>query len=257
MHENNLKKPLTLAMQCSCEFKSLIAPVVTLLHQVVGGGVDQPKLLALDVLDVLYEQGFTTISPIREYATVSDFLGADRYHWLLINNRTGGRYGDLTIPNRIKKDLRSMELSTTTQALVSRYLNGVDSRPSLASIDPLLAVPRLFAQQPTCYWDLAIESAFMQDESLCEAWGLMCVRGVTILPQIYTKVPELIDIFLGKPYADDYRFSACCGILTTYYHRIMFDKLVRTPDFPNREALLVAYFRVITFLCSEAFRVRL
>lgn len=244
-------------MQCSCELASLLEPVITLLHQTVGGGVDYPKQLALDVLDVLCEQGFTTISPIREYNPVPDYLGSDRYHWLLITDKTKGRYGDLEIPKRIKKDLRSMELSATTQALISRYLNGEDARPSLAPVDPIVAIPRLFAQQPVSSWDLAIETAFMQDSCLDEAWGLMSVRGIVILPKIYSRVPALIDTFLGRHYSNDYRFSACCGILTTYYHRIMFDKLVRTQDFPQRVDLLNAYFRVITFLCSEAFRVRL
>lgn len=220
-------------------------------------GASPQKEICLDLADVLYEQGFMPISPICDYNPVNDALRADRYHWLAIQNRAEKPYGNLNIPYRIKCDIRIRKLSRNTQAAISRYLNGPHTRPSLAPIDPILGIPRLFAQTTPVDWELAMASAGLQDAYVEKSFTVMGTRGVANIPTIYEKIPEYVDMFLGVKYHEDYRYSACCALLTTYYLRVIFDKLSRIPTFKGKQDLINGLSRMITFMCSEAFSVQI
>lgn len=235
----------------SCEYVRLIEALVKALGEYTSSADLAFKRLAYDIVDVVSEQGFTYISPLRDYTDGSSTL----YHWSEVRNLMSIKGKDPISDGIVLKSafLKGV-LNRTRQADIIRYLPDEHYVFDVSCVDPGMAVLRTAATCPYQTWDLAILMASHLPESLNPIYTYINMRGVDVYTDLVRVLPNALDTYLARTNdTPDVVCSTVIAALSASYFKLMMPKFSLTTS-PNKVATLNALQALCNFFSSEAFR---
>ncbi len=205
--ENNSRRRLSFLTERLPEYRPLTTQLIEVLTEVIDsrrGTTDRVQLfqkhVALDTLDVLFSQGVTRVSPLRQYAHVPDCLGEASCSWSRLS-----QYLDQDIRSD-GLSLMQMHQNQSLSPLTFERLKRVMVAPSYLEVGYAVdawyaAIPRLGALgQPTgwyeAYRSLILRDTFVQmireiKSTICPHQHLVMVMMRRVTRQIIDHISDL------------------------------------------------------------------
>ncbi len=200
--ENSSQRRLSFLTKRLPEYLPLTTQLVEVLTEIIDsrrGTTDRVQMfqkhVALDTLDVLFNQGVTSLSPLSQYSHLTDCLGETSYSWSKL-----GQYLDQDIRSD-GLSLIQMHQSQSLSPLTFERLKRVMVAPSYLEVGHAVdawyvAIPRLGALGQPVGWHEAYRSLILRDafvQMIREISITVCPRQHLVMVMIRRVTRQITD----------------------------------------------------------------